>query len=154
MIEISESIQISATPTEVFRFCHNLERRPEWDERVDRIELQGLSRVLRRGALLRVDAHASRGLAYSWEGEYSQFSIPGGSTMRVIEAAHASYFRPGASEDWQFGPVGGGTRFTVAWRYKPRGLLGLLFDPLFRRGSIRRAIRRSMACAKALIEAG
>ncbi|TET53100.1 MAG: SRPBCC family protein [Anaerolineales bacterium] len=153
MTRISESIQIGAAPTEVFRFCHDLKRRPEWDERVDRIELQGFSNVLRNGALVRVDSHAARGLPYSWEGEYTQFRSPRGSTVRIMETARVSNLNPGGSEEWQFEPAEGGTCFTIIWTYEPRGLLGRMLDPLGRRAANRRAIRHSLQRAKAQIEA-
>jgi uncharacterized protein YndB with AHSA1/START domain len=152
--KIAEAIQIAATPAEVFRFCHDLKRRPTWDERVDRIELQGLSRVLRKGALVRVDSHTGAQLPYSWEGEYTQFKMPHSSSVRAIETAQVSHFCAGSTEEWQFEPSQGGTRFAIIWTYEPRGFLGRLYDYLFRRTSLRRSVRRSLANAKTLAEGG
>jgi uncharacterized protein YndB with AHSA1/START domain len=151
--KIVESIHIAASPTEVFRTCHDLELRPEWDARVDHIELQGLSNILRKGALVRVDSHAGSRLPFSWEGEYTLFSMPRGSTVRVMETALVSHFRPGSTEEWHFEPADGGTRFTIIWNYKVRGFLGRLYDRLYRRASAARAIRRSLAQAKELLQA-
>jgi hypothetical protein len=50
--------------------------------------------------------------------------------------------------------VGGGTRFTLVWDYKPRGVLARLADVLGGRASARRAIRHSLANLKDMIEAG
>jgi uncharacterized protein YndB with AHSA1/START domain len=150
--KIAESIQIAAAPTEVFRFCHDMKRRPNWDERVDRIELQGFSNVLRRGALIRVDSRAGGQLPYSWEGEYTQFRVPQGSNVRVMESAEVSHFAPGSTEEWQFEPSQGGTRFTIIWTYETRGFLGLVYDRLFRRSALRRSISSSLENVKQLLE--
>ena len=153
MTKIVESIQITASPTQVFSFCHDLKRRPEWDVRVDRIELQGLSNVMRKGALVRVDSRARKGLAFSWEGEYTQLMKPRSSTVRVMESAAVSPFRPGSNEEWKFEQAESGTRFTIIWTYQAGGIIGRFLDSLYRRRSARRAIRRSLARAKDLLEA-
>jgi len=152
MARIEEHIEIAAAPANVFRFCHDVTRWPKWDERVMRAELL-TSEPIRRGTLLRIDAGRSGRFLFSWDAEYAEFQFPHNSTLRVIDAAPSSPFGSGA-ESWQVSAVGGGTRFTLVWEYQPRGFLGRLGDALGGRASTRRAIRRSLANLKALIEAG
>ena len=155
---IEEHIEIAAAPAVVFRFCHDAARRPDWDERVVGVELLTTS-PLRRGTLLRIDAGRSGKFLFSWDAEYAEFRFPHSSKLQVLDAAPSSPFGAG-SESWRFGSVssvssmGGGTRFTLTWDYQPRGLLARIADVLGRRASTRRAIRRSLANLKAMIEAG
>ena len=151
MPHIEEHIDIAAAPTVVFRFCHDEDRRPEWDERVMRVQLL-TSKPVRRGTLVNVDAGRAGKFLYSWDAEYAEFQFPRGSTLRVIDAAPSSPFRAG-TERWQFDPTGGGTRFVLTWDYQPRGILARIADVLGRRAATRRAIQRSLANLKAAIEA-
>jgi hypothetical protein len=152
MARIEAHIEIAAAPANVFRFCHDVARRPDWDERVVGVELL-TSAPIRRGTLLRVDAGRSGKFLFSWDAEYAEFQFPSSSTLRVLDAAPSSPFGAG-SESWQFSSAGGGTRFTLAWEYQPRGLLYRLADLLGGRASTRRAIRRSLTNLKRVIEAG
>ncbi len=152
MARIEEHVEIAAAPANVFRFCHDPARRPEWDERVIRVELL-TNPPVRRGTLFRVDAGRSGRFAFTWDAEYTEFQFPTSSTVRVLDAALSSPFGTG-SESWQFSSVSGGTRFTLVWDYKPRGFLARLADALGRRASTRRAIRRSLANLKAILETG
>ena len=151
MARIEDHIDIAAAPAVVFRFCHDAARRPEWDERVTRVELL-TPKPVRRGTLLRIDAGRSGRFLFSWDAEYADFQFPYSSTLRVIDAAPSSPFGTG-SESWQFGPAGGGTRFTLVWEYKPRGFLARIADALGQRAVTRRAIHRSLANLKELLEA-
>lgn len=152
MARIEESIEIAAPSANVFRFCHEVERQPDWDVRVTRVELL-TSRPVRQGTLIRVDAGRASGNIFSWDGEYVSFQYPTTSTVKVLDAAPSSPFKSG-SETWQFTSTGSGTRFTLVWDYTPRGLFARIGDALGGRASIRRAIRRSLANLKALIESG
>jgi hypothetical protein len=152
MARIEERVEIAAAPAVAFRFCHDSARRPQWDERVMRVELLTPEPV-RRGTLIRIDASRSGRFLFSWDAEYAEFQFPYSSTLRVIDAAPSSPFRTG-SESWKFGPAGGGTRFTLVWEYQPRGFLARIGEALGGRASTRRAIRRSLANLKAMIEAG
>jgi hypothetical protein len=152
MARIEEQIEVAAAPADVFRFCHDVVRRPEWDERVTHVKLL-TSPPVRQGTLLRIDAGRSGKFLFSWDAEYAEFQFPSGSTLRVLDAAPSSPFGAG-SERWRFSPVGGGTRFTLVWDYKPRGVLARLADVLGGRASARRAIRHSLANLKDMIEAG
>ena len=151
MARIEQHIDIAAAPANVFRFCHDPARRPDWDERVVRVELLTPAPV-RRGTLLRVDAGRSGTFLFSWDAEYAEFHFPSSSTLRLLDAAPSSPFNAG-SENWKFSSAGGGTRFTVVWDYQPRGVLARIADRLGRRASTRRAIQRSLANLKKLIEA-
>ncbi len=155
MARIEGHIEIAAAPAAVFRFCHDVARRPDWDERVMCVELLTPAPV-RRGTLLRVDAGRSGKFLFSWDAEYVEFRFPHSSKLQVLDTAPSSPFDAG-SESWQFSPVssmGGGTRFTLVWDYRPRGFLARIADALGRRAEARRAIQRSLANLKAVIEAG
>jgi len=152
MARIEERIEIAAAPAVLFRFCHETAHRPDWDERVEGVEL--LTRPpVRRGTLLRIDAGRSGQFLFSWDAEYAEFKFPHSSTLRVLDAAPSSPFDAG-SESWQFSSVSGGTRFTLIWDYQPGGFFSRIADLLGRRASTRRAIQRSLANLKAMVETG
>ena len=150
MARIEDSIDIAATPSAAFRFCHDPTHRAEWDERVTGIELLTPGPV-RRGTLLRIDAGRSGKFLFSWDAEYAGFQFPRSSTLRVIDAAPSSPFVSG-TEKWDFGPASGGTRFSLAWEYKPRSFFARIADALGQRAATRRAIRHSLANLKQLLE--
>lgn len=154
MPRIEVSIDIAAAPADVFRFCHDVTRRAEWDERVVHAELISPTPI-RQGTLLRIDAGRGGRFAFTWDAEYVEYQFPIGSTVRVIDAAPSSPFRAG-SEKWQFtslGPPGSvGTRFTVIWEYQLRGFLERIADALTQRASTRHAMQRSLANLKAILE--
>ena len=152
MARIEEHVEIAAAPADVFRYCHDVAHRPDWDERVVRVELLTPAPI-RRGTLVRVDAGRSGKFLFCWDAEYADFQFPSASMLRVLDAAPSSPFVTG-SEGWDFSRVGSGTRLTVTWEYEPRGFLGRVFDALGRRSSTRSAIRRSLANLKAAIESG
>lgn len=152
MARIEEHIEIAAAPANLFRFCHDVARRPDWDGRVVRAKLLTPTPV-RRGTLLRVDAGRAGKFLFSWDAEYAEFQFPSSSMLRVLDAAPSSPFRAG-SESWQFSSTSGGTRFTLVWDYQPRGFLARLANLLGGRASTRRAIRRSLANLKRIVEAG
>lgn len=152
MVRIREQVDIAAAPADVFRFCHDIARRPDWDERVVHVELL-TSAPIRRGTLFRVDAGRSGRFLFSWDAEYTSFRFPHSSTVRVIDAAPSSPFSAG-NESWQFSATGQGTRFTLVWEYQLRGIAARISDALGGRASTRRAIQRGLANLKKLIEAG
>jgi len=39
MPRIEECVNVAAPPATLFRFCHDVARRPGWDERVTRVEI-------------------------------------------------------------------------------------------------------------------
>lgn len=151
MARIEASIEIAASPMKVFRFCHDLSHWPEWDDRVVGVEMI-TTPPPRRGSLIRIDAGRSGRYRFTWEGEFSNYQMPSGSTLKVLDAAPSSPFKSG-TETWQFGQSGGGTRFTIIWEYQARGIISRIMDALGGRGATRRAIRRSLHNAKNLIEA-
>jgi uncharacterized protein YndB with AHSA1/START domain len=152
MTRIEDHIEIDAAPANVFRFCHNPDHRADWDERVTRVEVLTPEPV-RRGTLIRVDAARSGKFVFSWDAEYSEFQFPSSSKVKVLDAAPSSSFGSG-TETWEFSSMGGGgTRFTLVWEYKPRGFIARIMDVLGRRAATRRAIRRSLANLKDLVEA-
>jgi uncharacterized protein YndB with AHSA1/START domain len=150
MPRLKEQIEIARCPTEVFRLCHDVDRRPEWDERLMRIQVL-TPKPVRSGTVVRIDTQLATGKVFSWEGELVDYSFPSRSTVEVIDAAPSSYFVTG-SEEWRLETSNGGTVFTLAWDYSPRGLIGRIVDVLMRRGTIRRAIRQSLENLKELAE--
>ncbi len=152
MARIAAEIEVGGQPTAVFRFCHDLERRPEWDERVTRVRAL-TPKPVRRGTVIRVDAcPALGGTVFSWEGEFVEYHYPSSSKLAVIDAAPSSYF-VGGNERWDLARSGAGTRVAFTWEYRPRGILGRLTDALIRRGRTRRAIRQSLENLKEQMEA-
>ena len=151
MPRIEERINIAVPRSDLFRFCHDVERRPEWDERVEQMTLLTASPI-RRGTLFRIDARPVRGPVFSWEGEYVDYQYLDSSTVRVIDAAPSSHFKAGR-EKWRFSSSHGRTQFTLLWEYDVRGFLGRILDLLGRRAATHQAIRRSLINLKDMIEA-
>ena len=151
---IEETIDIAAGPADVFRFCHNDKSRSEWDEQVLRIEFL-TPPPIRQGTLLRVDAKpASGSTVFSYDAEVVSFQFPMNSRVRVLDTALSSPFGPGSEIGWEFSSVGGGTRVTWTWNYRPRGFFASVRNALGGRAATRRAIRNSLANLKAMIEGG
>jgi uncharacterized protein YndB with AHSA1/START domain len=151
MPTIQKRIQIEARPTGVFRFCHDMDRRPEWDERVTRVSIL-TPKPIRRGTVVRIDTEPPMGDVFSWEGEYREFHFPSSSRLDVIDVAPSSHFVEG-SEVWEFRRSGNGTELSLLWKYKPRGILGTVLDLTVRRHAVRRAVAQSLENLKEMIEA-
>jgi uncharacterized membrane protein len=150
MTRIEEQIEIAARSSDAFRFCHDLERRPDWDERISRVNLLS-PKPIRRGSVVRIDTNpASGGAVFSWEAEFAEYHYPSSSRLKVIDAAPSSYFVDG-TEAWRFGRSGSRTTVAITWKYQPRGILGRIAD-LFRRRTIRQAIRQSLENLKQTLE--
>ncbi|MBS3784177.1 MAG: SRPBCC family protein [Anaerolineae bacterium] len=153
MSRIEEQIEIAAGATSVFRFCHDMDRRPDWDERVSRAKLL-TPKPLRRGSVIRFDTRPTVGAVFSWEGEMVEYHFPSSSKVKVVDVAPSSSFVSG-SETWRFSSSGGTagiTRFTLTWDYQPRGIIGRVVDALFRRASTRHAINQSLKNLKGMME--
>ncbi len=153
MPHIEESIDIAAPIGDVFRYCHDIARRPRWDVQVSGVELLSPAPI-RQGTLFRVDANYGGGAVFSWDAEYVGFQFPLASRVRVIDTAPSSPFAAGSEIGWQFSSVGGQTRFTWTWDYKARGFLARIADVLGGRGAMRRGIQRSLAKVKEQMEKG
>jgi hypothetical protein len=153
MPRIEEQIEIAAARVDVFRFCHDITSRAEWDEQVAQIELL-TPRPIRSGTLFRVDSRYGSGSVFTWDAEYVDFKLPSSSTVRVLDTAPSSPFGAGSEMIWEFSSVGSGTRLTWVWDYRPRGFLAKIADSLGRRAATQRAIKRSLANLKELIESG
>jgi uncharacterized membrane protein len=151
MPRIEEQIDIAVARADVFRFCHDVNRRPEWDEQVEHMELL-TPRPIRQGTLLRIDAKG--GPVFTWDAEYVGYQFPSGSRVRVLDAASSSPFGRGSEVSWEFESVGSGTRLTWVWDYRPNGIIARIVDVLGRRVATQRAIKRSLANLKEMIEAG
>ncbi len=153
MPHIEESIDIATPIGDVFRYCHDVGRRPKWDAQVSGVELLSPAPV-RQGTLFRIDASYGGGAVFSWDAEYIAFQFPLASRVRVIDTAASSPFAVGSEVSWQFSSVGGLTHFTWTWDYKPRGFVARITDALGGQGAMRRGIRRSQAKLKELLEKG
>ncbi len=152
MPRIEGSIDVPGPPSSVFRFCHEMDRRAEWDERVARVKVL-TPRPIRTGTVIRVDTPSPRGgPVFSWEGEFVTYSYPSRSKLVVLDAAPSSYFAEG-SEEWSFARSGEGTRVRVAWEYEPRGLLRRISDALIGRRSTRGAVNESLANLRRTLQA-
>jgi hypothetical protein len=149
---IEEQIDITAKQADVFRFCHDGNRRAEWDEQVKGVELLTPS-PMRQGTLLRVDA-TSGSSVFSWDGEVIGFQFPAQSRVRVIDAASSSPFGRGSQLTWQFSASGNSTRFTWIWEYEPRGFVARIKDSLGGRAATQRAIKSSLNNLKVILEGG
>lgn len=153
MPRIEETIEIAAARADVFRLCHDITRRAEWDEQVVRVEMLS-SRPVRSGTLLRIDAKYGNMAVFTWDAEYAEFHMPSNSRMRVLDAAPSSPFAKGSELSWEFEQVGSGTRLTWVWDYKSQGFINRIMDVLGRRAATQRAIKRSLINLKHLIESG
>lgn len=152
MTRIAERIDIAARPSDVFRFCHDMGRRPEWDERISRVRIL-TPKPIRRGTVIRIDSRpAFGGAVFSWEAEFVEYHYPSSSRLKVVDAAPSSYFVSG-TEEWRFARSGGGTSIDFTWEYRPRGILGRIAD-VVRRGRTRRAIGQSLENLKQTLETG
>jgi hypothetical protein len=150
---IEEHIDIAVRPAEVFRFCHDITSRPEWDQQVMHIELLTPTPI-RQGTLLRFDAKHGRGSVFSWDAEVVSYHFPLSSRLRVLDSASSSPFGPRSELSWKFSSVGNDTRLTWVWDYRPRGFLARILDALGGRAATQRAIRNSLSNLKAMIESG
>lgn len=151
MPRIEEQIDIAASTTDVFRFVHNFKSRPDWDERIVGISPLSEGRV-RRGTLLSIDAGRGGQYAFSWEAEYSVYQLPKISVLHVLDTAPSSAFKSG-SETMEFSSVGDQTRVKLTWEYEAGGFLKRVLDALGGRSATQRAIRKSLANLKAMVEA-
>jgi hypothetical protein len=149
---IEERIEIAAARAEVFRFCHDVNHRSEWDEQIAQIELL-TPRPIRSGALLRIDAKG--GNVFTWDAEYVEYHTPLNSKLRVIDVAPSSPFAAGSEMSWAFEAMGiSATRVIWGWDYKPHGIIARIVDFLGRRAATERAMKRSLNNLKKIIESG
>jgi uncharacterized membrane protein len=147
---IEEQIDIDARQPEVFRFVHDMGKRPEWDEQVGRVEILTPGPV-RQGTLLRVDATMG-GTVFTWDGEVVAYQFPNRSRVRVMDAASTSPFTQGSELSWGFSSAGAGTRFTWIWEYRLRGIIARIKNTLGGQAANQRAIRRSLRNLKEMME--
>ena len=152
MPRIEERVEIAAPTSTVFRACHDAAKRPEWDERMRRMELITPAPI-RQGTLFQVDAVAPSGAIFGWEGEYAEFKYPISAALKVLDAAPSSPFKSGV-EEWQYGAVSGHTHLTFVWEYQPRNIILRVVDAVAGRAMTRRAIRRSLINLKEMVENG
>ena len=151
MPRIQESIEINIPRADVFKFCHDIGRRPEWDEQVAHIELLS-PKPIRQGTLLSIDAKG--GAVFSWDAEYVAYQFPSESKLRVLDVARTAPFGRGSELRWQFAQSGGSTRMSWVWDYKANGIIASILDMLGKRVMTRRAIKRSLANLKQVLESG
>ena len=151
MPRIVESVEINVPRADAFKFCHDIASRPEWDEQVAHVELLS-PKPVRQGTLLRIDAKG--GSVFTWDAEYAGYHFPSDSKLRVLDVAKTSPFGRGSELNWQFEQTSGRTRLTWVWDYKANGIIASIVDTLGRRITTRRAIKRSLANLKEVLESG
>ena len=150
MPRIQQQIEIAAGPMEVFRLCHDFDRRAEWDERVTRAEVL-TPKPIRRGSVIRFDTDPAMGAVFSWDGEVVEYHFPSSSRLKVVDVAPSSSFK-GGTESWQVSGSRGTTRLRVVWDYNPGGLISQVLDLLFRRRATANAIGQSLKNLRAILE--
>jgi len=150
MPRIEEQIEIAVGATAVFRLCHDVERRAEWDERVTRAEVL-TPKPIRRGSVIRFDTDPAMGAVFSWDGEVVEYHFPSGSRLKVVDVAPSGSFTSG-TESWQVSGSGSSARLRVVWDYNPGGLISRALDLLVRRRTTARAIRQSLQNLKSILE--
>ena len=152
MPRIEEQIEIAVARVDVFKFCHDVKQRAQWDEQVEYIEVltQG---SMRQGALLRIDARQGKSV-FTWDAEVAEYQLPQQSRVKVLDAAKTSPFGRGSYLIWKFDSVGAGTQLTWIWDYQANGWAARIMDALGRQVAARRGIKRSLANLKQTLESG
>ncbi len=152
MPRLEEQIEISVARPQLFKFCHDAKKRPEWDEQIERMEILSPG-PLRQGVLIRVDARQGNSV-FSWDGEVSTYQFPQRSRMQILDPAKTSPFGRGSEFIWDFDAMGSDTKVTWVWDYKPNGFIARILDALGRQIAIRRTMKRSLANLKEMAESG
>jgi carbon monoxide dehydrogenase subunit G len=136
---VEESIEIRATPEQVFDFVQDPEQRSTWDEGV-------LSARRGPGEELALRYRVFGPFTCEMVFEYTLFDRPKRSAVKLVRSNGACLFAS-AGGAWFYEPTASGTRFTTKFTYQTR-----LVPAAFVRGSLAKATRRSLARLKARLE--
>ncbi len=153
MPRIEEQIDINTARADVFRFCYDFNRWPEWNEQVSHVELLS-PKPIRAGMLLRIDAQHGSSAVFSWEAEIISYHTPSGSTIQALDTASSSPFAAGSKLIWEFSSVNGRARLSWVWDYETRGFVSSIKNKLGGQNTTRKAIKQSLINLKTLLEAG
>jgi carbon monoxide dehydrogenase subunit G len=135
---IEESVEIRATPEQVFDFVQDPAQRASWDE--------GVLGAERRGDELAIRYRVLGPLSCEMVFEYTLFDRPKRSAVKLVRSRGPCLFAS-AGGAWFYEPTAGGTRFTTRFTFQTRGIPAALV-----RGSIEKATRRSLAQLKARLD--
>jgi carbon monoxide dehydrogenase subunit G len=135
---IEESVEIRATPEQVFDFVQDPAQRASWDE--------GVLSADRRGEELALRYRVLGPISCEMVFVYTLFERPKRSAVKLVRSRGPCLFAS-AGGAWFYEPAAGGTRFTTRFTFQTRGIpAGLV------RGWVQKATRRSLARLKARIE--
>lgn len=135
---IEDSIEIRATPEQVFDFVQDPAQRASWDE--------GVLSAERRGEELAIRYRVFGPLACEMVFVYTLLDRPKRSAVKLVCSSGPCLFTS-AGGAWFYEPTASGTRFTTKFSYQTRLVpAGLV------RGSLEKATRRSLARLKSRIE--
>jgi len=135
---IEESVEIRATPEEVFDFVQDPAQRASWDE--------GVLSAERRGEELAIRYRVLGPIRCEMVFTYTLLDRPRRSAVKLVRSSGACMFAS-AGGAWFYEPTKEGTRFTTKFTFQTRGI-----PAGFVRGSIASATRRSLARLKAQLE--
>jgi carbon monoxide dehydrogenase subunit G len=135
---IEESIEIRATPEQVFDFVQDPAQRHTWDE--------GVLSAERRGEELAIRYRVFGPITCEIVFEYTLFDRPKRSAVRLVRSRGPCLFSS-AGGAWFYESTTGGTRFTTKFTYQTRAI-----PAGFVRGSLVQATRRSLVRLKSRIE--
>jgi carbon monoxide dehydrogenase subunit G len=135
---IEESVEIRATPEQVFDFVQDPAQRASWDE--------GVLSAERRGEELAIRYRVLGPIRCEMVFAYTLLDRPRRSAVKLVRSSGACMFSS-AGGAWFYEPTQDGTRFTTKFTYQTRGI-----PTGFVRSSIAKATRRSLARLKSQLE--
>lgn len=134
---IEQTAQLPASPSTVFAYVTDPDRRGEWDDGCAACTL--LADHPAKGARLQLQG---RRMAPSWLGEYRSFDPPRRASLTLIEGQGMPFHS--FSESFTLVPRSGGSTLTLRLDYETRGAIRLI-EPLTVRSRLRRTTARSLA---------
>jgi uncharacterized protein YndB with AHSA1/START domain len=137
----TETVQLAADPTDVFDLLVDVERLPEWNERVDHV-IESPVDPLAEGTEWVIEMHA---MGVRWPSRSRALRVD--HTAMVLE--HRSATDDGNPSfgvwSWQVTPNGDGSTLTVTWAVHPRSFWRKLILARIRRGFLDVEVRASVA---------
>jgi hypothetical protein len=142
-VTVSESIHVARPRADVFDFTQDYDHRSSWDLAVGEVEV-----VSQDPRAIRISV---RGLG-RFTVAYRLFRRPERTSAAFVDMS--SRWVTGGGGSWEYVPQGDGTAWTQTNTLELRpGLLSQLLAPLVGR-NLRVSMRRAMAKAKEILEAG
>jgi uncharacterized membrane protein len=145
MAPITESIDISRPPEEVFAYVDDLSRHGEWQEQIQQTEVltEGPTRVGSRARDRRKVPGGVREITY----EITAHDPPSSASFRGVDGPVRVVGTMTVT------PSGGGSRVSLDLDFEGRGLLGKLLVPMVR-SQARKQVPRDQQRLKERLEAG